>query len=368
MTKAKSDKSRDDLVREKISQRLVERIKAVGFSRWIRPWGLYINRAAKGELGTCPGLFPYSWDSGKMYSGLNILLLDPGYYITMRKANELGGHVRKGSKARMVVFTKKALFRLTKEEAEDVERFIGSPIGREGEREEMLTSRGVEKYVSDGSAWKKERQFLDYFHVFRVEDTEGCRGLGPEEIKAIYPPMKAENAEIRADGLIEAVLANYRDRNGIREYDEKTDTAYTDPLGREIHLPLMGLFDDTEGYYGTKLHEHVHSTMPLCRNVSSYLGHFGTRRYSREELVAELGSALLLETFGRLTDKEEAQAAAYLDGWNRHLGDDGALEKNLAKALIQANKAVQRILDDGDYKGQLAKRPCVSLVPVALQA
>ena len=68
---------------------------------------------AQMEQGTIPWKKPWvgssavSYASGKPYSLLNQMLLgEPGEYITFRQCQQAGGFVRKGEKSRMVVFWK----------------------------------------------------------------------------------------------------------------------------------------------------------------------------------------------------------------------------------------------------------------------
>src|ERR1700731_2673132 len=66
-----------------------------GVVPWRRPW-------------TSTGL-PRNLVSKKPYRGVNVFLLSASKYVspfwlTMRQANELGGHVRKGEESTLVVF------------------------------------------------------------------------------------------------------------------------------------------------------------------------------------------------------------------------------------------------------------------------
>ena len=69
---------------------------------------------AEMESGIIPWRKPFigsnnavSYATGKPYSLLNQMLLgQPGEYLTYNQCIQAGGHVRKGEKARMVVFWK----------------------------------------------------------------------------------------------------------------------------------------------------------------------------------------------------------------------------------------------------------------------
>lgn len=64
----------------------------------------------------------------------------------------------------------------------------------------------------------------------------------------------------------------------------------------------------------------------------------GSEVYSREELVAELGSAMVMAALGVGTDAQLDRSAAYIDGWRRALRDD-------PKAVVYAAGRAQRAAD-----------------------
>lgn len=73
-------------------------------------------------------------------------------------------------------------------------------------------------------------------------------------------------------------------------------------------------FQSGEAFYGTLFHEMVHSTG--AEGVLDRLQptSFGSKEYAREELVAELGSALIAQRYG-MTKHIKEDSCAYLKGW-----------------------------------------------------
>ncbi len=65
----------------------------------------------------------------------------------------------------------------------------------------------------------------------------------------------------------------------------------------------------------------------------------GSADYSREELVAELGASMLCGATG--IDPDIPQAASYIDGWRRALGED---RKLIVSAAGKAQRAADYIL------------------------
>lgn len=115
-----------------------------------------------------------------------------------------------------------------------------------------------------------------------------------------------------------------------------------EPVADRIGLPDPHEFDPAEGYYATAFHELVHSTAHECRLGRDVGSHrFGSADYSREELVAELGAAMLCATVG-LAPATLDNSAAYIAGWLRTLRNDKRL---VLVAAPQAQRAVDYILD-----------------------
>ena len=68
---------------------------------------------------------------------------------------------------------------------------------------------------------------------------------------------------------------------------------------------------------------------------------FGSETYSKEELVAELGSAMILNQLGIETPQTFKNSAAYIQGWLRVLKNDN---KFIVSAASKAEKAVNYIM------------------------
>lgn len=115
--------------------------------------------------------------------------------------------------------------------------------------------------------------------------------------------------------------------------------AYYSPLFDRITLPLKGQFTSEIGYAETKAHELVHST-----GHSSRLKRFEDKdephtAYAREELVAEIGAAIMLQRLGLEPDMR--RMAGYVQGWGRVIKGDPNM---LIGAANRADKAVNMVL------------------------
>ena len=107
-----------------------------------------------------------------------------------------------------------------------------------------------------------------------------------------------------------------------------------------------GQYDIPAEYYSTTFHELTHSTIPASRcdrvreNANAF---FGNADYSREELVAEIGSAMLCNRTGIDVDKAFRNSVAYIHCWLKSLKDD---PKMIVWAAGRAEKAAKFILNE----------------------
>ena len=86
----------------------------------------------------------------------------------------------------------------------------------------------------------------------------------------------------------------------------------------------------------------VHSTGHVSRLARlTETAHFGSDSYSKEELVAEIGAAALVNHVGLETKDSFKNSAAYVQNWLHVLKDD---KRFIVSAAGKADKAVQLIL------------------------
>ena len=129
--------------------------------------------------------------------------------------------------------------------------------------------------------------------------------------------------------------------------------AYYRPSTDEIVLPSKELFFKDEQFYGTALHEMAHSTGARNRADRPMGDIFGSPEYAREELVAELSSALLCSKMGFSKDVEseiQTQSANYLKSWLGSLQDDTNYIKSVLSDVRRASSFI------GDRLGLIGER------------
>ena len=124
---------------------------------------------------------------------------------------------------------------------------------------------------------------------------------------------------------------------------EQDARAWYRPSTDTVGMPSRNAFDSTEAYYSTLFHELTHSTghpSRVGRERIEDIAAFGSESYSKEELIAEMGAAMLSGITG-ISPPTIPNSAAYLQGWINRLRGDSKL---LVSAASQAQKAADYIL------------------------
>lgn len=280
-----------------VTDRVIEQMKK-GIIPWHRPW--------TGTAGTI------NYVTRKPYSLLNQMLLGrEGEWITFKQLKKLGGSIKKGAKAGLVVFYGKYIY--TKEEKEDGEE---APV--------------IKEYTIP---------VLRYYKVFHISD---CTGI---ESKMESKPVTVASEPIeRAEEIINSYVER---QEGLKfKNDEPSNRAFYRPSDDLVVVPMLGQYSVTEEYYSTTFHELTHSTMTESRcnrKKENKKVAYGSADYSREELVAELGSAMLCTIAKLNSEKTFKNSVAYIQGWLHSLANDN---KMIVWAASRAEKAAQYILGE----------------------
>lgn len=162
-----------------------------------------------------------------------------------------------------------------------------------------------------------------------------------------YPPRASAeypNIDIPHTRLDE-VIDKYYAEEGIGYAEEEGSQSYYNPEDDEIRLPAKKQFTSAAGYLSTKAHETIHSTGAYVRcnreAFKKFGAKFGSMKYSREELVAEIGSGLLLAAFGLDTEETRRNTAAYCQNWLQQLQNN---PRWIMTAAQLAEEAVEYIM------------------------
>ena len=278
-----------------------------GVVPWKKPW-----------ISTRTGA--YNRISGKPYSLFNQLLLNhPGEYATFKQWTELGCTIKEGEKGEIVCYYKMP-------DSADRPEGLKMPENTDEPSKDMTNPEKP----------RRTRPILRYYRVYHISQIDG--EIEPS-VRADEPRLFDTEPIEEADRISRIYLA----REGIKLISEISDEAYYMPSTDSIHIPEIKQFEFPEEYYSTLYHECVHSTGHIKRlgRIADRRVAFGSEKYSREELVAEIGSMVLLSMIGINTDDTDSNSAAYIGGWLRALKDD---KKLVVIAAGQADKAVRYML------------------------
>ena len=198
------------------------------------------------------------------------------------------------------------------------------------------------KYVSDNrmkNMGEAEKRGLECFHklkkyyVFNMMDTEGVEKFDYKKWGQEPQPEILEDDKILKS--YENILKLYKDKPEISVGHKN---AYYPTIDKIKHIRLVG-WDSVNKFVSTMFHELVHSTghpNRLGRFEASKFPAFGKPDYAKEELIAELGAAMLCNHLGIFSDTMENNAA-YLQSWIKVLEND---ERLIFKASAKAQQAV----------------------------
>ena len=245
---------------------------------------------------------------GTPYRGINhVLLSSSGFqsniWATFNQWKDKECNVKKGENSRPVVFWK--FFDETNEE--------GNSTGKAG----AVMTR--------------------YFRVFNAQQVEG--DYAQEVQEKFKDKIKDHNPVLEAEELINNYMTN--ERLPLIDSDR---AYYSGGIGEHIAMPELGQFDSPESYYSVFAHEITHSTGNKNRLDRDMTGRFGDEKYAFEELIAELGSAMLCGAIG-LEQTPRIDHAIYIKSWLTALRSE---PKFIVSAASQTQKAADFAFQSAD--------------------
>lgn len=270
-----------------VTERIVEELKN-GIIPWQKPW-------VGGQMEAI------NFVTRKPYSLLNqILLGKAGEWLTFKQIQDKKACLQAGAKSRIVVYF-------------------------------TLVDR---KETNGDETISKKFPMLKYYRVFHIDDVKGLESKIQEEKFEGDPIEEAEN-----------IINDYLKRENLT-FRDGNDKAFYSPLNDVVVVPNRNKFKEVSEYYSTSFHELTHSTMHEKRcnrreeNKNSLFGNFD---YSREELVAEIGAAMLCNYAHIDCDKAFKNSIAYIQSWLKALNDD---PKMIVWASSRAEKAAKYIIGE----------------------
>jgi antirestriction protein ArdC len=274
-------------VYEIVTEQIIKKLES-GVIPWKRPW---IGGSAKNLI------------SGKNYQGINTMLLacsgfSNPYWLTFKQAKAKGGHVKKGEQSTIICFWKTY----------------------------------NKSAPTDSNPDNEDRRFvLRYYRVFNVEQCEGIET--PDIEKREFTPIEQ----------CENVIDSMPNKPSI--VNESNQACYF-PSHDKVNMPAPESFESEPFYYSVLFHELSHSTghkSRLDRHSQEKTDHlFGSKDYSKEELVAEMGAAFLCGHCEIDNEETVDNSAAYIQSWVKKFKEQ---PKMVVSAAGKAQKAANYILN-----------------------
>ena len=193
---------------------------------------------------------------------------------------------------------------------------------------------------------------MQVFRVFNVAQTN-LQEARPElwqKLEKEYVRPKIENGEHFSFAPVDTMIKDNLWICPIKPLYQ--DSAYYSITRNEIVVPEKRQFESGEAFYGTLFHEMTHSTgaegvLDRIKPTS-----FGSEEYAREELVAELGSALVAQRYGMGKHIKE-DSCAYLKNWLDKLKESPQFIKT---TLLDVKRATSLITQKVDKIAQEQKQ------------
>jgi antirestriction protein ArdC len=259
-------------IAQTITDRIISELEK-GAAPWVKPW--------RSLRGTPANGLAYNPASGTVYRGINqfwLNMMQAAYpsnqWVTFKQAQALGGTVKAGEKGTGVVY-----WNVNKKETTD----------------------------ANGDTVTSAYAFIKQYWVFNVSQCENLDLPEPE-------PMP------EADWVPESSVMDIVQRLELAgDLSHGGDSAYYRPSTDSIVMPPMAAFNSPQNYHATLLHESVHATGHEKRLKRLTPARFGSSEYAYEELVAELGAAMLCAHCGVNGDLRHS---GYIESWLKALKND----------------------------------------------
>ena len=296
--------------------------------------------------------------SGRTYEGSNAFLLflhtaENGYkapvYMTYGQLHKEDAHVLKGEKA-VPVF-----------------KWGFSIKDKDGKK---VTEEEFQNMTDDEKKECKRRPFLKIYPEFNIDQTNMSE-VNKDKYDAVVSQFRKTDVPTITDGMYvnKAIDRMMEKQEWVCkiQYDKEEKGAYYSPAKDIVVLPTKAqfrihpddpeeCFKDGQEYYGTALHEMAHSTGHPSRLDRLKPAAFGSPEYAKEELVAELTSAMVGNTLGfdrRISDNN----VAYLQNWTSALRKE---PKFIVSVMADVNKASRIIIENIDKQRiALGEKPLV---------
>lgn len=329
---------RIDNALQKFSDMLIARMEQMKKSKWKKGW----TDGRTAQFGLPQNLV------GRPYTGSNAFLCQihttmehyrMPVYLTIKQIRDAGGMIKKG------------------EHSIPIFKWDLRIKDKDGKK---LSESDYRNMTKEEQAECTVRPYLKVYNEWNIDQTN-LEEVNKEKYDAILKRFKSEPIKDEVGMYKNEAFDNLlKEQSWVCpiEYEKFNESAFYSPKRDQIVVPSKkqfnisntpeDVFKDGMEFYGTTIHEMAHSTgheSRLGRDGIVKIDQFGSDQYAKEELVAELTSALIGNAMG-FDSRIRENNIAYLQNWIGSLKKDPKFLKSVMSDVNKSSKMVLEHIDE----------------------
>ena len=329
---------RIDNALQKFSDMLIARMEQMKESKWKKGW----TDGRTAQFGLPQNLL------GRPYTGSNAFLCQihttmehyrMPVYLTIKQIRDAGGMIKKG------------------EHSIPIFKWDLRIKDKDGKK---LSESDYRNMTKEEQAECTVRPYLKVYNEWNIDQTN-LEEVNKEKYDAILKRFKSEPIKDEVGMYKNEAFDNLlKEQSWVCpiEYEKFNESAFYSPKRDQIVVPSKkqfnisntpeDVFKDGMEFYGTTIHEMAHSTgheSRLGRDGIVKIDQFGSDQYAKEELVAELTSALIGNAMG-FDSRIRENNIAYLQNWMGSLKKDPKFLKSVMSDVNKSSKMVLEHIDE----------------------
>lgn len=329
---------RIDNALQKFSDMLIARMEQMKESKWKKGW----TDGRTAQFGLPQNLV------GRPYTGSNAFLCQihttmehyrMPVYLTIKQIRDAGAMIKKG------------------EHSIPIFKWDLRIKDKDGKK---LSESDYRNMTKEEQAECTVRPYLKVYNEWNIDQTN-LEEVNKEKYDAILKRFKSEPIKDEVGMYKNEAFDNLlKEQSWVCpiEYEKFNESAFYSPKRDQIVVPSKkqfnisntpeDVFKDGMEFYGTTIHEMAHSTgheSRLGRDGIVKIDQFGSDQYAKEELVAELTSALIGNAMG-FDSRIRENNIAYLQNWIGSLKKDPKFLKSVMSDVNKSSKMVLEHIDE----------------------
>ncbi len=329
---------RIDNALQKFSDMLIARMEQMKESKWKKGW----TDGRTAQFGLPQNLV------GRPYTGSNAFLCQihttmehyrMPVYLTIKQIRDAGAMIKKG------------------EHSIPIFKWDLRIKDKDGKK---LSESDYRNMTKEEQAECTVRPYLKVYNEWNIDQTN-LEEVNKEKYDTILKRFKSEPIKDEVGMYKNEAFDNLlKEQSWVCpiEYEKFNESAFYSPKRDQIVVPSKkqfnisitpeDVFKDGMEFYGTTIHEMAHSTgheSRLGRDGIVKIDQFGSDQYAKEELVAELTSALIGNAMG-FDSRIRENNIAYLQNWIGSLKKDPKFLKSVMSDVNKSSKMVLEHIDE----------------------